>query len=148
MPRKKKKKSEPPKTPKPKKKRASAYNSKQLTQHLRELAAEIETIDDEGATITKGEALAKMLWKKALGYTEIGSEGVETFIKPASWAIQLIYERMEGKAPLAVPDGKDRQTAASKVSELAKARINALTEATLAEKDKKMQPVSENETTK
>lgn len=134
---KKKKKSGPPKYKGKMKKRAPTLNSKQLTLHLRELAAEIETIDDEGRTITRGEALARMLWKKALGYTEIGSDKVEIYVKPASWAIQLIYDRMEGKAPIAIPDDKGRLTTAGKVSELARARINSMSDAIAAVSDQK-----------
>ena len=119
MPR-KKKKSGPPEIPKPRKRRAPAYNSKQLTLHLRELAADVITYDDDGAAITRGEAMAQLLWKMALGYTEtikgkVGDPNTEVYHKPVSWALQLIFERMEGKAPLAIPEEKGRQTAAGRV---------------------------------
>lgn len=109
---------------------AKPYSSKQLTKHLRELAAEAHTWSEECGVITKGEALAKLLWNKALGYEEetVDDEGVKKkqFHPPASWAIQLIYDRMEGKTPQAVPEDEGRIRAVDKVSELARSRVNAL----------------------
>lgn len=110
------------------------YNSRQLTNHLRELAAEVhdwEMEDDgEGRVITKGEALARLLWQRALGYDEVkvDDEGREKRIKhdPAQWAIQLIYERMEGRSPQAIAEDENRRRAKDKVSDLAKARVNEL----------------------
>lgn len=130
-----------------------AYDSRRLTQHLRELAAEIEDMDEGGELLTRGQVLAKLVFKKALGYEEKlkGEDGEEKTIyhKPEAWAIQLIWERMEGRAPQAVPDDKKTLTAAKKVNELVRARINSLTEVTLAQKDKKdeeMQSVPEDKT--
>lgn len=127
--------SKPPERPK-KKPRKPTFSSRQLTKHLRELAAEAYTFGDDDSLITRGEALADLLWKKALGYTEIqkkddGSK-VEIYHKPESWAMQLIWDRMEGKAPIAIPDEKGRQTVATKVDELERSRINSMSEAALA----------------
>jgi len=122
-----------------KKESPSIYDSRRLTQHLRELAAEIDTMDESGELLTKGQVLAALVFKKALGYEEKlkGDDGEEKLIyhKPEAWAIQLIWERMEGKAPQAVPDGKKTLTAASKVGNLVKARINSFSEAAAAVPD-------------
>ena len=148
MPRKKSNSGPPERKKSAKKKRAPAYNSQQLTRHLREIAAECQTIDDEGNLITNGEALASMLWKKALGYHEAKTlaDGTEksVFVPPASWAIQLIYERMEGKAPIAIPDDSKHQSAAAKVDELVRSRINSMSDASVATKDEEVRSVPED----
>lgn len=110
------------------------YSTKQLTGHLRQLAAEAHDWSEQDGVITKGEALAALLWKKALGYSEEVDtpEGKKTVrIEPQAWAIQLVYDRMEGKTPVAVEESETKVTAAEKVRELAKARLNdiAATEA-------------------
>ena len=84
-------------------KKRARYSTRKLTEHLRELAAEAESINDEGGVITKGEALARMLWAKALGYEETDPKtGVIEAHKPAAWAIQLLWDRMEGRTPQAI----------------------------------------------
>jgi len=116
------------------KKKKPSYNNKELTRHLRELAAEAHDMDEGGRVITKGEAMGILLFKKALGgkVRSIDDEGRETEVelKPEAWAIQLIYDRMEGKTPQALPENADRVTAKDKVSDLAKQRINAMAGAT------------------
>lgn len=131
-----KKKSGPPSLPK--KKKRARYSSRQLTLHLREMAAEALTINDEGGLVTRGEALATLLWKKALGYESVNSETSEvTYHKPEAWAIQLIWERMEGKAPVAIPDDKGVLKIADKVSDLARNRLNSFAESAVAIPDQK-----------
>lgn len=112
------------------------YTAKELTAHLRELAAKVhEWIQpeegEEGGYITKGEALARLLWQKALGFTEtvLDEENKSRTIahKPESWAIQLIYERLEGKSPQAITEDATRIRAVERVRELAAARINDIT---------------------
>jgi len=108
-----------------------AYNSKQITQHLREIAAMAHDWSEEDGMLTKGECLAMLLWRKALGYTEkvVDDEGneKEIFHKPEAWAIQLVYDRMEGKVPQAVTDDETRSVKVKdEVSELAKSRLNAI----------------------
>lgn len=103
------------------------YTGKELTKHLRLLAMEAESVSDEGETITKAEALARLLWKKALGFAEmVMKEGSPKEVKnpPEAWAIQLIYERLEGKVANTAPEEAGKITAAEKVSELARSRIN------------------------
>lgn len=111
-------------------KKRAKYSSRQLTDHLRELAAEAETIvasgEDEGRVVTKGEALARLLWRKALGYSETDPKTAETKVhQPEAWAMQLIWDRMEGRAPQAITDEKAGLTAADKVHDLAKLRLNS-----------------------
>ena len=106
------------------------YSSRELTNHVRQLAAEAHDWSEEDGVITKGEALARLLWTKALGSVEmkVDDEGneVEVYHKPESWALQLRYDRMEGKTPQAVPEDEGRVTAAEKVRDLHRQRLNSL----------------------
>ena len=107
------------------------YNSRDLTNHLRELAAEAHDWSEEDGAITKGEAMARLLWRKALGYTEttVDDEGneKEVYHKPEAWAIQLVYERIEGKTPQAMEEDRgDKPKAKDHVRELAQSRLNDL----------------------
>lgn len=102
--------------------------SKQLTLHLRQLSAEAHSISDDGSPITKAEAMALLLWNYALGWEEKDPDDPAKTIlhKPQQWAIAMIYDRLEGKAPAAVEDTSGTMTAADKVSELAKNSVNAM----------------------
>lgn len=116
-----------------KRKETQLYNSRQLTKHLREFAADIETMDDDGNMITRGEALALLIWRKALGSESRDPKTNEiTVHKPEAWAIQLIYERIEGKAPMALVDDRAQLSVAEKVSELVRKRLNKQAEAAIA----------------
>jgi hypothetical protein len=113
------------------------YNTKDLTNHLRQLAAEAHDWSEDDGVITRGEALARLLWRKALGYTEtkINDEGAEVEVvhEPAAWAMQMVYERMEGKTPQAITEDEARITAAERVRELAASRLNSLAKKATAE---------------
>lgn len=109
---------------------ALRYTGRELTKFLRNLAMDVEDIQPDGEPITKAESLARTLWKKALGWKEMKMEAgrgmVETVHPPESWAIQMIYERLEGKVPQAATDEGTKLTAAERVGELARNRINSL----------------------
>jgi len=102
-----------------------------LTKALRELAKQVETMADDGSEITREHALALLLWKKALGYKALELDRKnktmeEVYHPPEAWAIQLVYERLEGRVAQNAPDENSRMSAAERVSELAKSRINSL----------------------
>jgi hypothetical protein len=106
------------------------YKSRELTEYLKRVAVEAHDWSEESGAISKSEALARILWNKALGSKEVkvNDKGEEREItnKPESWAIQLIYDRLEGKSPMAIPDDEGKLTAADKVREMTKERANAL----------------------
>ncbi len=105
------------------------YSGKELTKHLRLLAMEAEGLSPDGDTETKAQALARLIWKRALGYTDIRrtEKGtVEVNCPPEVWAIQLVYERLEGKVANTAPEESGKLSAAERVSDLSKARINGL----------------------
>ena len=126
--------------PKPKKPRL--YTGKELTNHLRMLSAQLHDvvydIDPEtGHEITrartKGQVLGEEIYKLATGWTEtkIDSENKPREIchKPEPWAIAMIFDRMEGKAPMAINETDSKVSAKDKVSQLAKDRLNSLVSA-------------------
>jgi hypothetical protein len=107
-----------------------------LSKYLRALALDIETTNAEGDPITKAAALAALVWKHALGFEE-PTQDKKGMVKipPATWAIELLYNRIEGKIPVAVVEDQGRSLT-EKVSDLGKARINSLAKASADEEDK------------
>jgi hypothetical protein len=103
---------------------------KSLTAELRKLAVQAVSIDDEGNPITREAALAKQVWQRALGWVEIIRDDVgnrqEVQHKPESWAVQYLFERLEGKAPIAANDDATGIRALDKVRDLNRDRINSL----------------------
>lgn len=103
---------------------------KRLTDELRKLAAEAVTITDDGTPVTREQQLSAMIWKQALGWTEQvrDQDGnlVERVHPPVAWCQQFLFERMEGRAPNAMPDAEGGVRATDKVRDLAKQRLNAL----------------------
>jgi hypothetical protein len=106
------------------------YSPHSLAKFLRYLAGEAVSIHDDGDIVTRSETLARLLWDKALGYEEVivDDEGREKTKKhePQPWAMQIVLDRLEGKAPLAIvePEGKAKIT--DRVNELIKERLNAI----------------------
>lgn len=104
---------------------------KALTAELRKLAVEnSEVIDGEGVFLTRAQALAQSLWRLALGWTEEttddnGNKKV-VFHPPVSWAMQYVKECIEGKAASAPVEETDRISAAAKVRQLSKDRLNKM----------------------
>lgn len=123
------------------KQKKEKFSNRALTERLRELMAEVHDshLGDEGelTMVTKGERLAEILVERALGWDEVTIE--ETDIpgairektvkhKPERWAIEMCYDRLEGKTPQALTDETVGLSATDKISELAKRKINTLTE--------------------
>ena len=121
----------PPPKPGPKKKpvddkRLKVPTGAILSKYLRALALDVESIDDTGDPITKAQKLADLVWKYALG--AVDEKDSTKKAPPAVWAIELLYNRIEGKIPLAVVEDQGRSLT-EKVSDLGKARANSLAEA-------------------
>lgn len=99
-----------------------------LTKHLRELAASLsDQMGDDGRALTRAQALAKVIWDRALGWIDRTDDGKEAQHSPEPWAITLVYERLEGRCPTALDVGSGKGTVADRVSELGKTAINNLT---------------------
>jgi hypothetical protein len=111
--------------------KVKAAGTRALTSKIKELAAEVhDRLTEDGDVVTKAEALARLLWKKALGSTEKTRDDAgnlkEVTHKPEAWAIALLYERMEGRVAQAMPEEGSRMKASAKVRELAKERLNQM----------------------
>jgi hypothetical protein len=108
-----------------------------LSKFLRSVAeekTELENIGGEDALITKAESLARKMWDIALGKPSITVDkktGARVEVKnfPDKTMMSLIFERVEGKAPLA-QEGSGRQEISDRVDEQAKNRIEAAGEST------------------
>ena len=101
-----------------------------LSNFIRQIAEEqtemITGPDGEDKMATKAEALARLIWKKALGYKEITivkEVPVETTHHPDRQLMGLLFDRMEGRAPLTIGEGDEKITTAERVSEQGKKRI-------------------------
>lgn len=101
-----------------------------LSQFLRQIAEEkTEFVKDDGEDrmATKAEALARKMWKMALGYTETkieddGSE-IKIYHSPDRTLMSMLFDRIEGRAPLSTNLDKHKRTIAEKVSEQGRERI-------------------------
>lgn len=106
-------------------------STKALTAELRKLAEEQISVTDAGDPITRAQALADLVWKMAIGWTELtrDSNGTQQqkYHPPVQWAIQFLMERIEGKPAQAVQETESGIKAAEKVRDLAKDRVNGLT---------------------
>lgn len=99
-----------------------------LSQFIKQIAQEKIYHEDEGQELlmTKAEALCRIIWRDAIGWTEITEDGKHIAHKPDKNMIQLIYERMEGKAGTADEYKRKDTSISDKVSAVAKSRINKM----------------------
>jgi hypothetical protein len=106
-----------------------------LSKYLRALALDIETVDADGDPVTKAAALAALVWKSALGYKELDPKTGQEVVHAPDWrAIETLYNRIEGKIPVAVVEDQGRSLT-EKVSDLGKAKVNALAKAAADEEE-------------
>lgn len=99
-----------------------------LSQFIKQIAQEKIYYEGEGQEllITKAEALCRIIWRDAIGWTEITGDGKHTIHKPDKTMIQLIYERMEGKPGTADEHKRKDTNISDKISEIAKNRVNKM----------------------
>lgn len=116
-----------------------------LSKFLKEIGAETSQVAGRDETtgeprvVTKAEALARTIWKMALGFeeqikvtdTKTGKPKLVTKKhKPEMSCINMIFDRLEGKVSVSSEDDGYRKTKALKgrVSDQIKRRLNAKTE--------------------
>ena len=104
---------------------------KKLSNYLEQIGHEIHDtgfVDDAGTIrpITRDEALAREIWKRALGYIKetTNSDGSVSnrYFPPDPKAQAFIFERREGK--FVTPIDERSITLLEKISELAKSQLN------------------------
>lgn len=110
---------------------APKFNNSALTKELRARATVVHTITDDGTPITREQALTEWIWKQALGWVEVirddhGNRKEIRHEPVGRWA-EFVFERLEGKAaPASASDTTERVSAADKVRELSRERLNKL----------------------
>ncbi len=87
-----------------------------------------ENEDGSMRMVTKAEALARNICKRALGYTEnmedAKGEDVEIVHQPDKTYVQIVFDRMEGRVPQSLTEGEEKMTAAEKVTKQGVNKIN------------------------
>jgi len=120
---------------------------KLLSKFIKEIASEtcddpvIKARGEEAVMVTKAEAIARYIFKLALGYEEaedvLDKAGKKTGIKqvrhrPDKWAINVIWDRIEGRVGAAdVKASSDKASQADRVSAQGKKRLNQIAKSSL-----------------
>jgi hypothetical protein len=117
-----------------KKKNANIKAGKLISKFLRSIADEKTELGEEADIVTKAEALARNIWKMALGYVEeieqwdglkmVGVKKVNH--RPDKSMMELLLERMEGRVPNAQDGDEVKDKIPERVSEQTKDRVNKL----------------------
>ena len=105
-----------------------------FTDMLRQVAEEVTEFVEipdgdsgkEMAIRSKAEALARFVWKQALGYEELNDAGEKVKHEPDKWAVGLLFDRLEGKVTAIPVAGKTGLSIADRVSEQGKRALNKL----------------------
>lgn len=104
-----------------------------LSKYIKAIADEVtEMVKDpqtgEDRMATKAEALARLIWTGALGFTEIDIKtGKEIIRKPDKTFIGIVLDRVEGRVvPVADKDKDKKASLADRVGDQAKRRLNSL----------------------
>jgi hypothetical protein len=114
---------------KPTKKQRSTKEGIAVSEHLRTLAGQFHIKGADGKKLTKAEHLAQLIWNFALGYNEYDEETGETRrVKPSTWAIHLILDRLEGKVGSNDMQNLSKATLADEISDMTKEDVNAMAE--------------------
>ena len=120
---------------------------KLLSKFIREIASEIcddpviKAKGEEAVMLTKAEAIARYIFKLALGYEEsvdvldkVGKKiGIRPEVhRPDKWAINIIWDRLEGRVGAAdLKGGSDKASLADKVSEQGKKRLSQIAKSSI-----------------
>ena len=120
---------------------------KLLSKYIKEIASEIhddpviKARGEEAVMLTKAEAIARYIWKMALGYQEaiavfdkVGKKiGEKPEVhRPDKWAIGVIWDRLEGRVGAAdLKAGSDKASLVDKVSAQGKKRLDNIAKSSL-----------------
>jgi len=123
---------------------------KLLSKFIKDIASElcddpvIKAKGEEATMVTKAEAIARYIWKTALGWEEsvdvCDKQGKKVGIrpevhKPDKWAINMIWDRIEGRAGAADLKGSsDKASLADKVSAQGQKRLDQIAKSSLTSK--------------
>jgi hypothetical protein len=123
---------------------------KLLSKFIKEIAGEIcddpviKAKGEDAVMLTKAEAIARYIFKLALGYEEsvdvldkVGKKiGIRPEVhRPDKWAINIIWDRLEGRVGQAdLKAGSDKASLTDKVSEQGKKRLGQIAKSSLISK--------------
>ncbi len=114
-----------------KKKKNRANASKLVSKYLEEIAKEEEAFiedGDGGRMGTKAEALGRLIWKYALGYTEEDPKtGVIVIHVPSLSHLKILLDRIEGRVT-DVSATKAKKGIAERIQEQTKSKLNKMAE--------------------
>ncbi len=114
-----------------KKKRTRAKASKLISKYLEEIAKEEDAFindDDGGRMGTKAEALSRLIWKYALGYTEVDPKtGVKIIHPPSLSHLKILLDRIEGRVT-DVNVAKAKKSIADRIKDTTKSKLNKMAE--------------------
>jgi len=102
--------------------------NKILSDSLRNLANSAEDSTPDGEILTKADKLAQIVWDHAIGHTYVNAKGERKRVLPCTWAIQLIFDRLEGRVIASMDDIADRPKPVDRISKLTVDRCNKLVE--------------------
>jgi len=95
----------------------------------------VRSPDGTDVIATKAESLARIIWKRALGYTETltgaGGKLQEKIHSPNTAMMHIIFERIEGKVQGDKVVAGENMTVADRIGEQGKKAINEVTDAGL-----------------
>lgn len=108
------------------KQRAGALISRFL-RNIAEEETELIIDGDDQKMVTKAEALARLVFKRALGFSEtrINDEGNEVTVvhQPDKTYIAMVWDRLEGRVANVTEDKKKTRKVADRVGEQSAQRI-------------------------
>lgn len=120
---------------------SKSHVNQMLSQFIGQMADEKTEVVQGGSLeqdilMTKGEALARIIWQMALGWKEhedLVKDGVVIGKRvknypPAQWALKEILDRAEGRAAQVSDTGGTKPTVAERISDRTKNRLNILAE--------------------
>ena len=120
------------------KKKPTIKGSKQragfiLSALMRDIAEEETELGgsiDDPKMISKAEALARLIWKRGLGWVERLKDGdhqvVEVIHQPDRVYVAMLLDRLEGRVAAVEPGKKEKRTVADKVGDQNKKRLNRI----------------------
>jgi hypothetical protein len=115
---------------KKKTKRSRLSANRLVSKYISEIAkeeTELIVAGDEHMG-TKAEALARIIWKNALGFTELDIKTNTDIIHPPSLSyMKILLERMEGKVQ-DVSAARSKKSVADRVAETTKKELNSIAE--------------------
>ncbi len=100
-----------------------------MMRSIAEEETELGGTKSDPKMISKAEALARLVWKKALGYTEQvlrNNELIDDTHPPDRVYVGMLLDRLEGRVAAVEPGKKEKRTVADRVGEQNKKRINAI----------------------